>query len=158
MSENIDLYSAHVITRKELEEIILASGGTLTERGPVGRISQDRTKHVFIWLADKEAIPGVDPLYGTYDLATRDLLRMKLGAEPRYVLAIEIGKTPGSGLLAVQFALACTQHWPCVVLAPSFDSAHSSLPLNEQISIKVFDQKDMVELLRERRGFITHGM
>ena len=167
MSESIVLYSTHVITRKELEEVILESGGVLTERGPVGRISQDRTKHVFIWLADEKPISGIDPIYGTYGPSTRELLRVKLGAEPRYILAIEIGQTPGSGLLAVRFALACTQHWPCVVLAESFEGEIISPPLDNildpiqlkgEFVMRVFDQEEILQLQREGKGFIAHGM
>lgn len=146
MSENIELYSAHVITRTELEEVILKVGGMLTGQGHIGRISQDGTKHVFIWLDDEEPLPGLDPLYGTHGPATQKLLQVKLGTEPRYALIIEIGMTPGSGLLAVRFALACTQHWPCVVLAASFNV------------VNVFDREDMLQLQKEGKEFSAYGM
>lgn len=146
MSENIELYSAHVITRPELEEVILQAGGILIGRGPIGRISQDGTKHVFIWLDDEVPLPGQDPIYGTHELATQKLLQMKLGTEPRYALVIEIGMTPGSGLLAVHFALACTQQRPCVVLAEEWNA------------INVFDREDMLRLQQAGKGFIAYGM
>lgn len=44
MSENIELYSSHVMTRKDLEEVIFEAGGVLTGQGHIGRISQDKTK------------------------------------------------------------------------------------------------------------------
>lgn len=167
MSENIELYSSHVITRNELEEVILEAGGVLTGRGHVGRISQDGTKHVFIWLADEEPMPGIDPLYGIHGSATQELVRAKLGAEPNYVLAIEIGMTPGSGLLAVRFALTCARHWPCVVLAevfegevirPSLDNILDPIQLKGGFTAKVFDREDMLQLQREGKGFIAYGM
>lgn len=167
MSENIELYSEHVITREELEGVIGEAGGVLTGQGHVGRISQDRTKHIFIWLDDEEPLPGTDPLYGTHGISVQHLLRTKLGAEPRYALVIEIGMTPGSGLLAVHFALTCTHHWPCVIVAQSFEGEIIRPPLEnifDPIELKgafvsrVFAREDMLQLQKEGKGFNGYGM
>ena len=99
MSENIELYSSHVITLEELKSVLLEADGILTGDGHIGRLSRDGTKHVFIWLDD------MDSLYGSYEPSIQELLQAKLGAEATYSLVIEIGMTPGSGLLC--YCLSC---------------------------------------------------
>lgn len=72
MSETIVLYSSHVHTRQEVEEIILEAGGVLTSQGHLGRISQDKTRHIFIWPGDED-VPG---FHSIYEFLPRDAQRV----------------------------------------------------------------------------------
>jgi hypothetical protein len=158
MSETIVLYSSHVHTRQEVEEIILEAGGVLTNQGHLGRISQDQTKHVFIWPGDENVL-GFDSIYAFLEPVAQELIREKLGGEAKSTVSLEISRTPGSGLLAVRFALAYVQHWPCVVFAEaSLNPAVEPLQLSEAVVDYAFDQEDMLLLQRAGKGFISCGM
>jgi len=158
MSETIVLYSSHVHTRQEVEEIILEAGGVLTGKGHLGRISQDQTKHVFIWPGD-EGVLGFDSIYESHEPATQEFIRAKLGGEATSTLSLEIGMTPGSGLLAVRFALTYAQHWPCVVFAEALlNPTVEPLQLSTEVVDYVFDQEDMLRLQKAGKGFIAYGM
>ncbi|HEU5380683.1 MAG TPA: hypothetical protein VFV38_35115 [Ktedonobacteraceae bacterium] len=166
MSETLVLYSSHVHTRQEVEEIILEAGGVLTGQGHLGRISQDQTKHVFIWPGDEDVL-GFDSIYAFLEPTTQELIRAELAGEATSTLSLEIGMTPGSGLLAVRFALIYAQHWPCVVLAesfqgeilrPSLENIFDPIELKGEFVTTVFDREDMLQLQKEGKGFIAYGM
>jgi hypothetical protein len=150
MSEEVLLFSAHEITFSEMEKVILEAGGVLTGEGHIGRISEDKTKHIFVWPEDECIFPGVDPLYGTYELPTQKLIQTKMGATPRYASMIEIGSTPGSGLLAVHFVLTCAKYWPCVAVVGAGK--------DDNLTDNVFSWEDMLQLQKEGRGFMKYGM
>ena len=158
MSEMLVLYSSHVHTRQEVEEIILEAGGVLTDQGHLGRISQDHTKYVFIWPGD-ENVRGFDSIYEFLEPTAQELIRAKLGGEATSTISLEIGMTPGSGVLAVRFALTYAQHWPCVIFAEApLNPTVEPLQLSEEVVDYAFDQEDMVLLQKAGKGFISSGM
>jgi hypothetical protein len=73
-----------------------------------------------------------------------DQAKMLLGGEFQAWIYITIGKTPGSGRLAVRFAHACCQHWPCVV----DDSEPKS---------RIFSCEELEQLYKEGSTFTGYG-
>jgi hypothetical protein len=151
MSETIALYSRFPLTRADIEEIILERGGILTPReGPrIGRLSLDQ-QHIWLYEDDISNLRAWAK-QDLYHKALFEAIRTKLGDEPRALFGIEISRTPGSGRLAVAFAQACADRWPCVVMTDQPTET-------EDDGINVFDKKDMLQLQKEGRGFLLYGM
>ncbi|GHO64333.1 hypothetical protein KSC_032250 [Ktedonobacter sp. SOSP1-52] len=119
MSSSVLLFSSHNVTEEELADIILQSGGIVTT---------SPTARAFGGLVDGECDIWIDriPCYdGVFDdegnpLKEENIVLLEkakglLGGEFQTWLHIELGHGFGSEQLAVRFAYACCQLWPCVV-------------------------------------------
>lgn len=145
MTENIALISTHVIIKQELTEAILAGGGVLDpENMSFGRISQG-TRHIWIYLEEPEAFLNTQDAEEQDNPAGWELVRTKLGGEPRSAIEIEVSRTSGSQKLAVDFAILCAQRWPCVAIGAD-------------INRDVFSKEELLQLQREGKGIINYGM
>ena len=145
MTENVALISTHAITKQELAEAILAGGGVLIpENTGFGRISQV-TRHIWIYFEEPEVFLSTQDAEEQDNPAGWELVRTKLGGEPRSAISIEVSRTPGSQKLAVDFAILCAQRWPCVALGAD-------------INKDVFTKEALLQLQREGKGIIKYGM
>lgn len=119
MSSSVLLFSSHEVTEAELADVIRQAGGTVT-LGP--------RAYAFGGLTDGEGNIWIDriPCYdGVFDdegnpLKEENIVLLEqakdlLDGEFQTWLHIELGHGFGSGQLAVLFAYACCQRWPCVV-------------------------------------------
>lgn len=145
MTENVALISTHPITKQELAEAIFAGGGVLTpENISFGRISRG-TRHIWIYLEEPEVFLSTLDAEQQDNPAGWELVRTKLGGEPRSAIGIEVSRTSGSQKLAVDFANLCAQRWPCVAVGAD-------------INKDVFSKEELLQLQREGKGIINYGM
>ena len=152
MSESVVLYSSHSISSEELNTVILAVGGIVHtgESKILGRI--ERGKRMVYIYGDKEA-PDPKQFWEKEALYSEEenlmAIELSLGKKPVISFLLQIGHTPGSGLLAVEFASQCAMRWPCVVWAETWDAQEGDYV------VKVYTKKDMDRLQAERRTFTS---
>jgi hypothetical protein len=152
MSADILLFSSHYITDEELAQVIRQAGGILTpepEARAFGGIIEGST---YVWINRIPCYDGVfdwegEPL-DEEDIVLLDKAKRLLGGEFQTWLYIALNTTPtltksGSQQLAVRFAYACCQHWPCVV-----DNNEGQL----------FSCKEIERLYKEGGGFTGYGL
>jgi hypothetical protein len=94
-----------------------------------GRLCREQGK---IWLGmDNGIIEDIDP-------DDSQLIHL-LGGEPQTVIVMEIGSTPGSRELALEFACRFADRWPCVVEAEHWR----------------YSSRELFALYRDGRPFLT---
>lgn len=119
MSSGVTLYSSHLISDEELAEVLLQANGVLTPESPAGYFGGLIDGKDYIWIFRIPCYDGVFDDKGNFlDENDRILLeqaRLLLGGEFQTWIYVNLGKSPGGERLAVRFAHACCQRWPCVV-------------------------------------------
>jgi hypothetical protein len=119
MSYGVVLYSSHEITEEEFAEVVLQANGVLTPGSPAGYFGGfvEGEAHVYVF-----RIPCYDGVYDwegqpldKNDIVLLDQAKALLGGEFQTRVYIGLGYKPGCQRLAVRFAHACCQRWPCVV-------------------------------------------
>ena len=157
MSENVRLYSSHLITVEELRSVLLAVGGKPVAPMDKGftllGVVEEGKRHILI---SGDPDPKDDPQRFWSENAPylgQEFLQevqTKLGAKPVISLYVEIGHAPKSGLLAVRFAYQCALRWPCIGSAEVFE--------DKEWILKIYTKEDMERLLAEGQAFTTCGM
>lgn len=145
MSASVDLYSTHLITEKELMDVIREASGVVTPEGPYfGRLSQGNTH---VWIIISEPYNGVFDYKGEpfdqKEVALLDQAKEIIGGEFQTWLSILLSRKSGSQSLAVRFAYTCCQHWPCVV---------------DNDEKRLFSCEEIAKLQEEGGGFTTYGL
>ncbi|MBA2680157.1 MAG: hypothetical protein H0U76_17395 [Ktedonobacteraceae bacterium] len=142
MSSGLVLYSSHDLTREELREVILQSGGALKpevdEEEPGGLI--DGKAH--LWVSHVPCYDGVAS-DNEEELARLEQAKALIGGEFQTWLYIRLGREPGTQRLAVRFAYTCCQRWPCVV---------------ESEEPELFSCQDIERLFQEDGAFTGYGL
>jgi hypothetical protein len=101
------LISSHDIKEQEFFDVLRASGGVIEEASTrAGRLSRGE-QHVWVSLDN-----GLLKDYEANEIA---LISQKLKGKPWSSILLDVSRTAGSEQLAVAFAAACAQIWPCVV-------------------------------------------
>jgi hypothetical protein len=138
VSENISLVSSEQISLDELENLILRMGGFLTtDFGRFGQISPQKKAVIWLWLGTiQELFSGEPP-----ELPQK--IQAKLEGVPKTHIIIEISTQTGSQKLAVDFAAACAERWPCVV-----DPGHGI----------VFSREEILQIQREGGWLLNYGI
>ncbi len=148
MSANVALYSSHLISEEELAEVILEAGGELTPESPAGYFGGLVNGEASVWVMIIPCYDGVFDWEGRPlnedDMVLLDQAKLLLGGEFQTWIYIALGKGQGSGRLAVRFAHACCQHWPCVV----DDSEPKS---------RIFSCEEIEQLYKEGGTFTGYG-
>ncbi len=107
MSNPVSLISSAVITSDELAAFLPTVGARATPAAAfLGQLSEGN-RHVWISI---DNTPLED-----FDQQELDVLTRLLGDIPRTLIGLEISRASGSQQLAVRFALATAERWPCVV-------------------------------------------
>ena len=135
MSENISLISSEEIPLDELKTVILGLGGFLTtDFGRFGQISPQKKAVIWLW-------------FGTLQNLSSDKLseeiQAKLEGTPKTHIIIEISFQTGSQKLAVDFAAACAERWPCMV-----DAGH----------LATFSREEILQIQRSGGWFMNYGV
>src|SRR5579863_2271463 len=119
MSYGVVLYSSHDITEEELAEVILQADGVLTPDSPAGYFGGFVDGEAHVWASRIPCYDGVFDWEGRpldeNDSVLLDDAKALLGGEFQTWIYIRLGYRPGCQRLAVRFAHACCQRWPCVV-------------------------------------------
>ncbi len=119
MSYGVLLYSSHDITEEELAEVILQADGVLTPGSPAGYFGGLVDGEAHVWIFRIPCYDGVFDGEGKPldedDIVLLDQAKALLGGEFQTWVYIRLGYRPGCQRLAVRFAHACCQRWPCVV-------------------------------------------
>jgi hypothetical protein len=148
MSAGVALYSSHLISEEELAEVILEAGGELTPESPSGYFGGLVEGEASVWVMIIPCYDGVFDWEGRPlnedDMVLLDQAKLLLGGEFQTWIYIALGKGQGSGRLAVRFAHASCQHWPCVV----DDSEPKS---------RIFSCEEIEQLYKEGGTFTGYG-
>jgi hypothetical protein len=107
MPKPVALVSSSDIQAQAFLDVVREVGGAIEDAKALqGRISQGE-RHVWVAL-DKS-------LLNEYEADEVELIRQQLGGKPRSCILLDISRTVGSERLALEFACACAERWPCVV-------------------------------------------
>jgi hypothetical protein len=139
VSENISLISSEEIPLNELETVILEMGGFLLadDFGRFGQISPQKKAVIWLWFGTLQKLSsGRSP-----ELSQK--IREKMEGTPKTHIIIEISTQTGSQKLAVDFAAACAERWPCVV-----DPGHGI----------VFSREEILQIQREGGWLLNYGI
>jgi len=130
MPKPFALISSSDIKAQEFFDVLRAAGGIIEDVGALtGRLSQGE-QHVWVCLNKS--------LLKDYEANEIALIRQKLKGTPRSSILLDVSRTAGSEPLAVAFAAACAQHWPCVVY---------------NLRDKVFSAQELLALQKTGSGF-----
>jgi hypothetical protein len=95
------------ITGQAFLDVVREVGGVIEDADALqGRISQGK-RHVWVALDNS--------LLSEYEEDEVELIRQKLGGKPQSCILLDVSRTAGSERLALEFASACAERWPCVV-------------------------------------------
>ncbi len=124
MSATMLLYSSHQITGEELAEVLRQAGGRLTPASAAGYFGGIDDGRTYIWVNFIPCYDGVfyhegNPL-DENDMVLLEQAKALLGGEFQTWIHITLDRTPtltrsGSLRLAIRFAHACCQRWPCIL-------------------------------------------
>ena len=130
MPKPFAIISSNDIKAQEFFDVLRASGGIIEDASALaGRISRGE-QHVWVSL-DKSLLKD-------YEADEVALISKKLKGNPWSSILLDVSRTAGSEQLAVAFAAACAQLWPCVV----YNSRD-----------KVFSAQELLWLQKTGRGF-----
>ena len=111
-------------------DVLRASGGVIEDASALaGRLSRGE-QHVWVALDHR--------LRKDYEADAIALIRQKLKGKPCSSVLLDVSRTAGSEQLAVAFAAACAQLWPCVVY---------------NLHDKVFSAQELLWLQKTGSGF-----
>ena len=125
MPKPFALISSCDIQEQEFFDVLRTTGGVIEDASALaGRISRDE-QHVWVSL-DHSFLKD-------YEADEVALISQKLEGKPRSSILLDVSRTAGSEQLAVAFAAACAQRWPCVVynLRDKVFTAHELLQLQK---------------------------
>jgi hypothetical protein len=107
MPKPFALVSSGAIKGQEFLEVVQEVGGVIEDTDALqGRISQGE-RHVWVALDNG--------LLNEYEADEVELIRQKLGGRPQSCILLDVSRTAGSERLALEFACACAERWPCVL-------------------------------------------
>ena len=107
MPKPVALVSSSDIQGQAFLDVVREVGGAIEDaRALQGRISQGE-RHVWVALDNS--------LLNEYEADEVELIRQKLGGKPQSCILLDVSRTAGSERLALEFACACAERWPCVV-------------------------------------------
>jgi hypothetical protein len=107
MPKPFALVSSSDIKRQEFLDVVRAVGGVIEDAKALqGRISQGE-RHVWVALDNG--------LLNEYEADEIELMHQKLGGRPQSCILLDVSRTAGSERLALEFAGACAERWPCAV-------------------------------------------
>ena len=130
MPKPFALISSSDIKAQEFFDVLRASGGVIEDAGALaGRISRGE-QHVWVSLDHS--------LLKDYEADAIALISQKLKGKPWSSILLDVSRTAGSEQLAVAFAAACAQIWPCVVY---------------NLRDKVFPAQELLWLQKRGSGF-----
>ena len=87
--------------------MVREAGGVIVDADALqGRISQGE-RHVWVALDNG--------MLNEYETDEVELICQKLGGRPQSCILLDVSRTAGSERLALEFAGACAERWPCVV-------------------------------------------
>ncbi len=130
MSEPFALISSTEINHEEFVAFLKQQGAELTPDDVYdGRLSRGNL-HVWVVLNNN----NLNELE-TYD---NELIQQGLGNPPKTYITLEVSRKEGSEQVAVEFANACAQKWPCVVY---------------NLQDKIYTKDDLYQLKMAGKGF-----
>ena len=148
MSAGVVLCSCHFISDEELAEVLLQSHGVLTPESPAGYFGGLIDGEDYIWVFRIPCYDGVFDDEGNFldenDRVWLERAKFLIGGEFQTWIYVNLGKSPGGRRLAVRFAYACCQRWPCVVVD------------NNDIKERIFSSQEIEQLYQEG-GEFTYG-
>jgi hypothetical protein len=107
MPKPFALVSSGDIKGQAFLDVVREVGGVIEDAKALqGRISQGE-RHVWVALDNN--------LLNEYEADEVELIRQKLGGNPQSCILLDVSRTAGSERLALEFACACAERWPCVV-------------------------------------------
>jgi hypothetical protein len=107
MPKPVALISSSEVTGQAFLNVVRQVGGAIEDAKALqGRISQGE-RHVWVALDNS--------LLNEYEADEVELIRQQLGGKPQSCILLEVSRTAGSERLALEFAYACAERWPCVV-------------------------------------------
>ena len=107
MPKPFALVSRSDITGQAFLDVVREVGGVIEDADALqGRISQGE-RHVWVALDNG--------LLNEYEADEVELMHQKLGGRPQSCILLDVSRTAGSERLALEFACACAERWPCVV-------------------------------------------
>lgn len=149
MSAGVGLYSSHDISQEELTEVIRQADGVLTPGSPAGYFGGLVAGEASVWVFRTPCYDGVFDYEGNpldeEEYRLLEQAKVPLGGEFQTWIYITLGRRPGSQRLAVRFAYACCQRWPCVV-----DTLETKG--------RIFSCKEIEQLYKENGAFTGYGL
>jgi hypothetical protein len=107
MPKPFALVSSSDIKERAFLDVVQEVGGVIEDADALqGRISQGE-RHVWVALDNS--------LLNEYEADEVELIHQKLGGRPQSCILLDVSRTAGSERLALEFACACAERWPCVV-------------------------------------------
>jgi hypothetical protein len=107
MPKPFALVSSSDIKGQAFLDVVREVGGVIEDAKALqGRISQGE-RHVWVALDHS--------LLNEYEADEIELIRQKLGGRPQSCILLDVSRTVGSERLALEFAGACAERWPCVI-------------------------------------------
>jgi hypothetical protein len=107
MPKPFALVSSSDIQGPAFLDVMREVGGVIEDAKALqGRISQGE-RHVLVALDHS--------LLNEYEADEIELIRQKLGGRPQSCILLDVSRTVGSERLALEFAGACAERWPCVI-------------------------------------------
>ncbi len=130
MPKPFALISSSDIHEQEFFDVLRTAGGVIEDASALaGRISRGE-QHVWVSLDHS--------LLKDYEADEIALISQKLKGKPWSSILLDVSRTAGSEQLAVAFAAACAQRWPCVVY---------------NLRDKVFTAQELLQLQKIGSGF-----
>jgi hypothetical protein len=107
MPKPFALVSSSDIKEQAFLDVVQEVGGVIEDADALqGRISHGE-RHVWVVLDNS--------LLNEYEADEVELIHQKLGGRPQSCILLDVSRTAGSERLALEFACACAERWPCVV-------------------------------------------
>lgn len=130
MPETFALISSANIKREDFIDLLSREGAELNPDNVFdGRLSRGGLQ---VWIAlDNNTLRELE----AHDM---ELITQKLLSKPQTYITLEVSRKPGSERLAIKFACACAERWPCVVY---------------NLLDRVFSSEELFELCKTNRGF-----
>jgi hypothetical protein len=136
MLDNAFLVTPALIGTDEVASFLIKFGGSVHPDHPgYGWIPQGEWRVRVGFGAECDADVLADAI-----LENEEAVTTKLAAAPQSCVELEISRTPGSEIVAVDFAVAFAEHWPSIVI---------------DVEGHVLDLADLKGLQRKGKGFGT---
>jgi hypothetical protein len=130
MPKPFALISSSDIKAQEFFDVLRASGGVIEDASALAGAHLRGEQHVWVSLDHS--------LLKDYEADAIALISQKLKGKPWSSTLLDVSRTAGSEQLAVAFAAACAQFWPCVVY---------------NLHDKVFSAQELLWLQKTGSGF-----
>lgn len=108
MGKQTQLFLPNLVTRNEIQVFLGKIGGVIPPDPTSLQVGQysDKERHLWIYLSYHE-IYHTPPEH-------LDMIRLKLGTEPKSLLILEMSREPKTEFLVVDFVEKLSQRWKCV--------------------------------------------